>query len=151
MKKLLFALVLAAGMLIPAISQEKTSEKPVWDHGDNVSDLTYQNYVVSRVYDSVDAYTVLYEKAGYKLGKVSIPKSWAYQGVGTEAHKNHKLYFRNRVKTLNNMMTVYYKDGSFYKVILTVSNSRTDDVWAVAPNGYDAGVSQDATSIEVVF
>ena len=90
-------------------------------------------------------------KAGYKLGKVSIPKSWAYQGVGTEAHKNHKLYFRNRVKTLNNMMTVYYKDGSFYKVILTVSNSRTDDVWAVAPNGYDAGVSQDATSIEVVF
>ncbi len=144
MKKLLFALILAAGMLVPAISQDKAT-KAIWDHGDNVSNLTYQNYVISRIYESIDAYTVLYEEAGYEIGKVSIPKSWVKHGG------NHKLFFRNRVKTLDNMMTVYYKDGAFYKVILTVSNNKSDDVWAVAPNGFDAGVSQEATTIEVAF
>jgi len=150
MKKLLFALVLAIGMVAAATAQD-AKEKAIWDHGDNVSDITYQNYVVSRIYDSVDAYTILYEKAGYKIGKVSIPKSWEYPGTNVEAHKTHKLFFRNKVKTLDNMMTVFYKGGQFYKVILTVPTSKADDVWAVAPNGYDAGVSQDATSIEVAF
>ena len=144
MKKILFALVLAAGLFVPAVSQD-SSAKPIWDHGDNVSDLTYQNYVVSRVYDSIDAYTVLYQKAGYEIGKVSIPKSWVKLG------KNHKLYFRNKVKTLDNMMTVYYKGGEFYKVILTLPMNRAESVWAVAPNGYDAGVSDDMTSLSVPY
>ena len=116
-----------------------------------VSDITYQNYVVSRIYDSLDAYTILYEKAGYKVGKVSIPKTWAYVGFGPEAHKKHKLFFRNKVKTLDNMMTVFYKNGELYKIILTVPESKADDVWAVAPNGYDAGVSEDATTLDIKF
>ncbi len=151
MKKLLFALVLAAGMLIPAFSQEKATTKAIWDHGDNVSDLSYQNFVISRIYDSSDAYIVLYEKAGYEVGKVAIPKSWAYEGTTVEAHKTHKLFFRNRIKTLAPMMTVYYKNGEFYKVILTVSNNKGDGTWAVAPNGYESGVNQNTTSIDVAF
>lgn len=150
MKKLLFALVLAAGMVTAVFAQDAQAKK-IWDHGDNVSDLSYQNYVVSRIYDSSDAYIVLYEKAGYSVGKVAIPKSWAYQGTTVEAHKNHKLFFRNRIKTLAPMMTVYYKNGEFYKVILTVSNNKADGTWAVAPNGYESGVNQEATSIDVAF
>ncbi len=152
MKKLLFALILTAGALIPAIAQDSAkTTKPIWDHGDNVSELSYQNFVVSRIYDSSDAYTVLYEKSGYEIGKVSIPKSWAYQGTTVEAHKNHKLFFRNKVKTLDNMMTIYYRNGEFYKVILTVPTSKADSVWAVAPNGYDPEINQDMTSIDVKF
>lgn len=150
MKKLLFALVLAAGMVTAVFAQDAKTKK-IWDHGDNVSDLSYQNFVVSRIYDSSDAYIVLYEKAGYEVGKVAIPKSWAYQGTTVEAHKTHKLFFRNRIKTLAPMMTVYYKNGEFYKVILTVSNNKADGTWAVAPNGYESGVNQDATSIDVAF
>ncbi len=150
MKKLLFALVLAAGMVTAVFAQDAKAKK-IWDHGDNVSDLSYQNFVVSRIYDSSDAYIVLYEKAGYEVGKVAIPKSWAYQGTTVEAHKTHKLFFRNRIKTLAPMMTVYYKNGEFYKVILTVSNNKADGTWAVAPNGYESGVNQDATSIDVAF
>ena len=150
MKKLLFALVLVAGMVTAVFAQDAKAKK-IWDHGDNVSDLSYQNFVVSRIYDSSDAYIVLYEKAGYEVGKVAIPKSWAYQGTTVEAHKTHKLFFRNRIKTLAPMMTVYYKDGAFYKVILTVSNNKGDGTWAVAPNGYESGVNQDATSIDVAF
>ncbi len=152
MKKLLFVLILAAGMIVPAVSQASvTSTKPIWDRGDNVSELSYQNFVVSRIYDSSDAYTVLYEKSGYEIGKVSIPKSWAHQGLTVEEHKNHKLFFRNKVKTLDNMMTIYYRNGEFYKVILTVPTSKADPVWAVAPNGYDPEISQDMTSIDVKF
>ena len=150
MKTLLFALVLVAGMVTAVFAQDAKAKK-IWDHGDNVSDLSYQNFVVSRIYDSSDAYIVLYEKAGYEVGKVAIPKSWAYQGTTVEAHKTHKLFFRNRIKTLAPMMTVYYKDGAFYKVILTVSNNKGDGTWAVAPNGYESGVNQDATSIDVAF
>lgn len=150
MKKLLFALVLAAGMVTAVFAQDAKAKK-IWDHGDNVSDLSYQNFVVSRIYDSSDAYIVLYEKAGYEVGKVAIPKSWAYQGTTVEAHKTHKLFFRNRIKTLAPMMTVYYKNGEFYKVILTVSNNKADGTWAVAPNGYESGVNQEATSIDVAF
>ncbi|MBQ9538021.1 MAG: hypothetical protein IJU95_02020 [Treponema sp.] len=150
MKKILFALVLAAGMVMAVAAQDTTAKK-VWDHGDNVSDISYQTFVVSRIYDSLDAYTILYEKAGYKIGKVSIPKSWAYQGVTPEAHKTHKLFFRNKIKTIDNLMTVFYKGGEFYKVVLTVPVSKADDVWAVAPNGYDAGVSADATTLDVKF
>lgn len=150
MKKLLFALVLVAGMVTAVFAQDAKAKK-IWDHGDNVSDLSYQNFVVSRIYDSSDAYIVLYEKAGYEVGKVAIPKSWAYQGTTVEAHKTHKLFFRNRIKTLAPMMTVYYKNGEFYKVILTVSNNKGDGTWAVAPNGYESGVNQDATSIDVAF
>ena len=68
-----------------------------------------------------------------------------------EAHKNHKLFFRNKVKTMDNMMTIVYKNGEFYKVLLTLPTDKGDPVWAVAPNGYDAGVSQDATSLDVKF
>lgn len=150
MKKLLVALVLAAGMVAAAVAQG-TSTKAIWDHGDNVSDISYQTFVVSRVYASGDAYTVLYEKDGYKIGKVSIPRSWEYQGTTVEAHKNHKLFFRNKIKTIDNLMTVFYKNGEFFKVMLTLPQDRGDPVWAVAPNGYDAGVSQDITSLDIKF
>lgn len=150
MKKLLFALVLAAAVLVPAIAQDSATKK-IWDHGDNVSPLSYDSYVVSRVYDSVDAYTILYVQSGYKVGRVSIPKSWEYPGTNVEAHKNHKLFFRKKVKTIDNMMTVFFKNGELYKVILTLPESKADPVWAVAPNGYDPGVSQDATTLELKY
>ncbi len=150
MKKLLFAIVLAAGLIASAVAQG-TASKQIWDHGNNVSDISYQTFVVSRVYTSSDAYTVLYEKDGYKIGKVSIPRSWEYQGTTVEAHKTHKLFFRNKIKTVDNLMTVFYKNGEFYKVMLTLPTDKGDPVWAVAPNGYDAGVSQDATSLDVKF
>lgn len=150
MKKLLFALVLAVGMVAVAVAQGTTT-KAIWDHGDNVSAISYQTFVVSRVYVSNDAYTVLYEKDGYKIGKVSIPRNWEYQGVGTEAHKTHKLFFRNKIRTIDNLMTIFYKNGEFFKVMLTLPRDKGDPVWAVAPNGYDAGVSQDATTLDVKF
>ncbi len=145
MKKVLLALMLVAGMVIPALAQDKAAEKPIWDRGDNVSDMTYQTVVVDRVYDSIDSYIVFYQKQGYELGKVAIPKSWANLGT------NHKLFFRNKVKTLSNSMTVFYKNNEFYKVVLTLPVDKADHVWAVAPNDVVSGVSQDATTLDIAY
>ena len=54
MKKLLLVLMLAAGFVASALTQD-AAKTPVWNHGDNVSDITYRNVVIYRVYNQQDA------------------------------------------------------------------------------------------------
>lgn len=111
-------------------SQSSTSEeKPIWDHGDNVSALSYRNVKVYRVLEAKEAYVVLYEKSGLKTGTVTIPKDWGERVP-------RKLEMRKCPKTVPPYMTVLYKDGEFYKVWLTLPTSKTASVWGVVPHGY---------------
>ncbi len=143
--KLVLAAVLSCFFIIPVIAQSSSesaeSEKPVWDHGDNVSNISYRNVRVYSVLESQDAYVVLYEKKGTKIGKVTIPKKWGKTFPRT-------LEMRKCPKSVPPYMTVLYKDGSFFKVWLTLPVSKQDSVWGVVPNGYDVG-STDIESLEM--
>ena len=143
MKKFIAAIVFATCMLIPALAQNNSGEKttPVWDHGDNVSDFSYENIPIYQIWDHKDAYVVFYESQNLKTHSLTLPKKWTV--AGEEGRK--KLQFRNKSKGLPSYITVFYRGGEFYKAIITVSSDRTDPVWAVAPHGYDIGDTNPST------
>ena len=142
MKRLIAALVLAACIAIPALAQNSESTKPIWDHGDNVSPYSYRNVNVYRILDHQDAYVVLYEKQGIKIGKAVLPKKWAKE-------QPRKLIFRNKPKGMGTYMTVIYNEGEFYKVMVTLSPSRLDSVWGTVPTGAKIdGLDSDTLQIE---
>ncbi len=145
MKKLLFVLFMAACFALPALAQEKTATTPRWNHGDNVSNITYRIVQVYRVYDQNDAYIVLYEKQDAQIGQVVIPKKWA----DVEGPTEQKLFFRDKIKNLGSYMTVYYKNGDFWKVMLTVPFNHRDTVWSVAP--YGTQVDANVETLDVDF
>ncbi len=140
--KMILLALLSAVILLPVAAQTSSetseSEKPIWDHGDNVSKISYTNVRVYRVLEAEDAYVILYEKQGLKTGTVSIPKKW-----GTMVPR--KLEMRKCPKTVPPYMTILYKEGSFYKVWLTLPVSKLDSVWGIAPNGYDTGDTEKET------
>lgn len=138
MKKLLLALIMAASMVIPALAQDK----PIWDRGDNVANISYENVQIYRVYDQLDAYIVLYEKQSTEVGQLVIPKSWA------TGKTDRKLTFHEKVKNVGSYMSVFYRDGEFYKIILNVPSDRREAVWAVAPNGTKVDTNFETLNIE---
>lgn len=144
MKKLLMILTAAVCLTAAAAAQSSSGSKPIWDHGDNVSKMSYQNVDIYRVLDGRDAYVVLYACPGLKIGKCVIPKSWAKQQNGTA----RKLEFRKKPAGLNPYMTVIKEDGNFLKVWLTVPPSKLDSVWGFLPAGTKIE-GTDAETLEI--
>ena len=169
MKKLVLAAVAVALLaIVPALSQEEQQEtqeqqqedssetqdeesessseksKPVWDHGDNVSKMMYKNFKVYKIYDQRDAYIVLYERQGLKVGTAVIPKKWASNTEGAR-----KLYFRALPKGLDPYMTLIQEDGEFLKVWITAPVNRFNSIWAIAPSGTKVeGTDADTLELE---
>ncbi len=146
MKKIILALLLAASFVLPLAAQSGDSEKttPIWDHGDNVSDISYTSVPIYRVFQHKDAYVVYYQKQDLRRGTVVIPRKWAYGTAG------RKLYFRKRPANLDSFMTVYYKGGEFYKVTLTVDLASHDAIWGILP-AYTKLSGTDAESLTVEY
>ena len=144
MKKMLLVLFMAACFALPALAQEASSSTPIWDHGTNVSAVTYRIVQIYRIYDQQDAYIILYEKQDASIGQVSIPKKWA-DGEGSTPRK---LFWRDKIKTLGSYMTVYYKDGNFFKVMLTVPYNRNEAVWSVAPYGTKVDATVETLDVD---
>jgi len=144
MKKIIMALLVAAVLAVSSFAQDSSSSStPIWDHGDNVSEFSYRNVGVYRIFDQADAYVVLYEKQSLEIGKVAIPKAW----FKTSAPR--KLDFRHKPAGMGTYMTVVYKNGEFYKVMLTVNPKRSDSVWAVAdPSAKMEVTNSDTLEIE---
>ena len=143
MKKIIAILILASCMVAGIFAQESEKKTPIWDHGDNVSAITYRNANVYRVLDSKDAYVVIYEKQGLKLGQAVLPKKWAKE-------QPRKLVFRNKPKGMGTYMTVIYNEGEFYKVMVTLSPSRLDSVWGTVPTGTKVS-GTDADTLDIEF
>lgn len=146
MKKILLALVFAASMIFSAAAEEsKESSKPVWDHGDNVSNVSYENVRFYKIYDAKDAYVVLYEKEGVKIGTAVLPKKWTENKDGPR-----KLIFRSAPKKISPYMTVIKKDGEFKRVWLTLPLNRFNPIWAMAPAGMPVeGTDAETLNIEL--
>lgn len=125
MKKLLAAVLLALCFTLPLLAQESEKTKPIWDHGDNVSELTINYVRIYKILDQKDAYVILYEKSsGYKAGRTVVPKKWYNE-------RPCKLEFSNLAKGLSPYMTVIRRNGTFEKVIICVPPSRRESVWGV--------------------
>lgn len=147
MKKIIAVLFLLSCFLIPAMAQDNGhGGKAIWDHGDNVSAFSYRNVNVYRIYEHRDAYIVLYEQQGVKIGKAFLPKSW----FDTEGKEPRKLEFRNKPKGLPSYMTVLYKDGEFYKVILTLTRDHRDPVWGLVPHSTDLS-GMNTETLDITF
>ena len=149
MKKIIALLVFVSCLVIPSFAQSNGSEakKPIWDHGDNVSSISYHNVNVYRVLDHRDAYIVIYEKQLNKVGSCIIPKEWHNNPKPGEIRK---LSFRNKSKGVPSYMTVVYKDGEFYRVFLTLTRDHRDPVWGLASNGVDLS-GMNTEKLEVTF
>ena len=77
MKKVLAAFFIAVLLVLPSFADDNApKEKPLWDHGDNVSNISYRNYQIYKILDQLDAYVVLYEQHGVNIGQAVIPKKW---------------------------------------------------------------------------
>ncbi len=142
MKKLLIILAAAVCLSVSVSAEESSSSTPIWNHGDNVSKITYQNVQVMRILNGRDAYVVLYARPGIKMGKCVIPKSWA------KATKDspRKLVFRKKPAGLDSYMTVIKEDGEFKKVWLTLPPNKIDSIWGHIP----AGVKIEGTDAETL-
>ncbi|MGN0728789.1 hypothetical protein [Treponema sp.] len=131
MKRFFAAAALALAMVLPLFSQEeKRATQPVWDHGDNISSITYQNVRIFKIYDQKDSYVVLYEKQGIDIGTAVLPKKWFKNENGAR-----KLNFRTAPKGLAPYMTVIKQNGEFLKVWVTAPTNRYNSLWAIAPSG----------------
>ncbi|MCH5295701.1 MAG: hypothetical protein J1F14_07395 [Treponema sp.] len=143
MKRFALVLIAAVCMALPAFSQESEDSKPFWDHGDNVSSISYHSVNIYKVLDQRDAFVVLFERDGLRVGKAVVPKKWAQENP-------RKFVLRNKPKGLPSYMTVFYRDGEFSKVILTVSLNKQDPVWSILPNSTKLS-GTDADTLEITW
>ena len=144
MKKILAAALLAVLLVLPTFAEDSAEKtKPIWDHGDNVSELSYQNVKIYRILDQKDSYVVLYAKNGVGIGQAVVPKKWFKESP-------RKLSFRTKPSTISPYMTVIKKNGEFYKVWLTLPLSRNDSTWGVVEDGVTVN-GTDAESLELQY
>ena len=92
----------------------------------NWSTLSYENVPVYKVFDSKEAYVIIYEKNKVGVGETVIPKKWAKFVPG----ESRKLHIRKLPGgKLKSFMTVVKKEGNFHRVILTVPLNKKMSIW----------------------
>lgn len=141
MKKtfLISALVLMISTLgvSSLFAQEREYKRPY-----NESQMTYKNVNVYKVLDQKDAYIVMYAKGHNDIGSVDIPKKW-YE------NSPKKLQFRPLSKGMTPYMTVFYRNGEFSHVILTMPTNRAASSWGVADSNVQ--VNADKETLDIVY
>ncbi len=120
-KKMLAAAALGALVLAGVFCEENAG-------GHKKSEISYYSAPVYKVMDSAKAYTVIYGKAGHKMGTVTIPKDWAKNKPDTVK----RLLVRNCPSKITPYVTIVKKSGEFLKVMLTVPTNHNDRIWGIA-------------------
>lgn len=123
LKKAFVVIASIALLSLPMFAQENVG-------GKKQADISYVMAPVYKVMEASDAYIVIYQKFGAKVGSVTIPKDW----VKYRPNEVRKCTIRPLPPKLNPYITVVNKDGDFEKVILTVPSSKKDSVWGRAAN-----------------
>ncbi|MBQ4014948.1 MAG: hypothetical protein II610_06825 [Treponema sp.] len=120
-KKMIVAATLSALVLAGTFAETNAG-------GHKKSEISYYSAPVYKVMDSAKAYTVIYGKAGHKMGTVTIPKDWAKNKPDTVK----KLLVRNCPTKITPYVTIVKKSGEFLKVMLTVPTNHNDRIWGIA-------------------
>jgi len=136
MKKIIMILVLVVLVSLPFFAQNAE---------DGRGEFTYFNVQVLRVLEHKDAYLVLYNKTGTKMGQAALPKEWFKYNSA-----NH-----SRVRPLpvgvHPYMTVIYKDNAFYKVYLNMPTDRTHSAWSVLSPNIDISSKINKETLEIEY
>ncbi len=133
-KFVLLSLLVLLSLALYAQSSSETEEN-----------LTYLNVDIIKVYQHKDAYFVLYNKSGNKMGQVALPKEWFQYGSG-----NHSR-IRPLPSKLAPYLTVIYKDNEFYKVYLNMPVDRLHPAWAVLDNNIDITARINKETLDISF
>jgi len=136
MKKIVMIFLLAVVVLFPFFAQ-KTSETE--------GAFTYFNVQVLKVLEHKDAYLVLYNKTGTKMGQVALPKEWFKYNSS-----NHSR-LRPLPQGMQPYLTVIYKDNAFYKVYLNMPTDRTNAVWSVLSPNIDISSRINKETLEIEY
>ena len=91
------------------------------------STLSYYSFPILKVLDSRDAYVIIYQKNKIGTGSTVIPKKWSLPTQG-EAIKLKIRSVRNQNEAY---MSVYKKDGEFYRVVLNMPMNKHSPIWGL--------------------
>ncbi len=117
MKKLFIVLALAA-LFTSATFAKSTAYK---------STISYYSFPILKILDSRDAYVVIYQKNKIGTGSTVIPKKWSLPTQG----ETTKLMIRRVRNTNESYMSVYKKDGEFYRVVLNMPMNKSNPIWGL--------------------
>lgn len=136
MKKKSIVLGLLALLCIGLFAQEATQSE---------NTFSYFNVDIVKVYQHKDAYYVLYNKSGNKMGQVALPKEWF----------NYKSENKSKIRPLplglGPYLTIIYKDSAFYKVYLNMPVDKMHPSWAVLDNNLDISARINKETLEIDF
>lgn len=117
MKKLFIAVILTS---LIAVSGFAKSTKSM---------VSYYSVPILKVLDSRDAFVVIYQKNKIGTGSAVIPKKWALPGMEEGDHVKLKVRAVNISACA--YMSVFKKEGEFYRVVLNVPTNRQNPIWGV--------------------
>lgn len=91
---------------------------------DKTSSMTYQSATILKIYDAPNSYFVMYQSGEWDIAKVAFPKEWFSQ-------LDNRAKLRTLPVKFGSFMTVFYEDGKFSYVKLSVPANRSDSIWGV--------------------
>lgn len=141
----LISAILFGGIVFSATAQESADSNSnkaerTYKNEFNESEMSYRNVTVYKVLDQKDAYIVMYAKGHREVGNIAIPKKWYKESP-------KKLGFRKLSTGMTPYMTVFYRNGNFEQVVLTMPVSRADSAWGVADSNVQVDADKDTFDI----
>ncbi|MEM5948757.1 hypothetical protein WKV44_09425 [Spirochaetia bacterium 38H-sp] len=100
-----------------------------------LSSLYVKTVYVSKVYTYDQGYKVLYVKQNLDIGTAYIPLKWVKEKKAIIVPGNDPLY---------PYMSIYWKEGQFYRVILYIPDDPRNPAW-----GFTSKTDQEADKFEI--
>jgi hypothetical protein len=121
-----WALVAALATGAAAAQEQGAGQIPARDPAAPAEKISYFSTRVYKVRDYKDSYVVTYAKHDIGSASLVISKEWYRQNP-------QKLKFRRTTGVIFPYMSVYYTDGEFNHIKLTVPLARVNPVWGWIP------------------
>jgi hypothetical protein len=121
MKKFFFALVILAALSAPLFAQKFSEGKE--------SEYFYVNVPIEKVYAYSKGYVVQYQKGLGQMARAYLPLEW-FNGATA---RSELIYLGTGPAWPS--LTVYYKNGDFSHVRLTVRRAVGHETWGTIPQG----------------
>ncbi|ADN01544.1 hypothetical protein [Spirochaeta thermophila] len=106
------------------------------------SDLYVKTVYVTKVYAHEKGYKVLYVKSNLDIGEVYIPLSWVAEKKAVIVPGNDPAF---------PYMSIYWKKGEFFKVILYVPEKPDHPGWGILPRTEDVSALFEVDTLQMEF
>lgn len=106
------------------------------------SDLYVKTVYVTKVYAHEKGYKVLYVKSNLDIGEAYIPLSWVAEKKAIIVPGNDPAF---------PYMSIYWKQGEFFKVILYVPDRPDHPSWGIIPRTEDVTALFEVDTLQIEF